>query len=74
MAFDLEKLVSSVDVLSRAYTVFRDLISEASETLSDADQGALRERLIDLRAENEKGFLALDEKLAALIRKGGERA
>ena len=74
MGFDLEKLLATVEAASRLGRIVTDIISDASETLSETDQGALRERLIDLRAENEKGFRSLDDKLAALIREGGERA
>lgn len=71
MAFDLEKLLSTVEAASRAYKIVTELVSDAALTLSNEDQGALRIRLIALREENEKGFRSLDDRLAALIVQGG---
>jgi hypothetical protein len=72
VAVDLEKLLATVEAASRLGRIATDLISDASEGFSEADQSALRAVIRKLRAENQKGFLSLDGKLAALIAQGGE--
>lgn len=71
MTFDLNKLLSTIEAASRVYNVAVSLAEDAALTISPADQAVLRERLMELREQNEEGFDRLQAKLLKVMNEGG---
>ena len=66
MAFDLNKLMATIEAATRVARVAVALAEEVAESFSPADQDTLRVRLMELREQNEEGFNRLQVKLAIL--------
>ncbi len=64
MAFDINKLMATIEAATRVARVAVSLAEEVAEALSPADQSTLHARLIELREQNEEGFERLQTKLA----------
>lgn len=71
MAVDLHKLLATIEAASRVYEIAKSLAEDAATALGKNDQGALRVRMMELREQNEEGFERLQDKLARLIKEGG---
>ena len=71
MAVDFHKLLATIEAASRVYEIAKSLAEDVATALGKNDQGALRVRMMELREQNEKGFYRLQDKLARLIKEGG---
>lgn len=70
---DLNRILATIEAAQRVYASVVALAEDAAQALSTSDQGELRNKLMDLREQNEEGFARLDAKLAAAIAKGADR-
>lgn len=71
MPFDLNKLLGTIEAASRVYNAVVSLTEDAALIISPADQGLLRNRLMELREQNEEGFDRLQAKLLKLMNEDG---
>jgi polyhydroxyalkanoate synthesis regulator protein len=67
MAFDVHKLLSTIEATERVARSAMALVDDVLENFSPADQVTLRSRLVELREEREKDFERLQGKLAKLM-------
>ena len=71
MAVDLNKLLATIEAASRVYNVAISLAEDFAKAFNKNDRDALRERMMELREQNDEGFERLQAQLAGVMQEGG---